>query len=161
MKQIFILLLTIGFGKIFAQTYHPFPENEAVWHEEAWGIGCPVIPCEYDQYMYSGDTVINGYLYHKLYLSYKFLGQVTQSGYVGFIRQDSLAKKVYYITLGGPYENLLYDFNLQVGDFYPETYNHNSQDTFIISKVDSILLNGSYRKKYTLLPLLFQGILWQ
>ena len=76
---------------------------------------------------------------------------------MGFIRQDSLAKKVYYITLGVPYENLLYDFNLQVGDFYTETYNHNSQDTFIISKVDSILLNGSYRKKYTLLPPVVSG----
>ena len=150
----FFILFALGFyaQNLSAQlSYTPFPEGEAVWHVAYWEDECPIpFPCRFDQYAYKGDTMVNNLTYHRLYYTYQVFGEVTQGGYKGLIRQDTSQRKVYYFPSNSPFEHLLYDFNLQVGDTLPQTYNHN--DNFKVSEIDTLILNGSYRKAYKLFP---------
>lgn len=147
--------------EILAQDYHPFPEEQAVWHIATWDDGCPIpFPCQFNEYYFNGDTVLDTYLYHKLYYRFEFQGNVSTYSLEGMIRQDSLQKKVYYFPLTGIHEYLLYDFNLTEGEWYPLTYNHGlaeGGDSFLVYKIDSILLNDGYRKRYRLLPPVYSG----
>ena len=162
MKKVFLTwFLLYIVTSVSAQAYHPFPEDQAVWHIATWDDGCPIpFPCVFDEYYYNGDTVVNTYLYHKLYHRYEYLGNVsTYSYFEAMIRQDSLQKEVYYFPFNAIQEYLLYDFNLAEGDWYPFTFNHgqNGGDSFLVYKIDSILLNDGYRKRYRLLPPVYSG----
>ncbi|MDA9782781.1 hypothetical protein N9B55_00060 [Vicingaceae bacterium] len=77
-----------------------------------------------------GDTVVDGLLYHKLWyyeldasqnapLGMTFgliLGATVSKGYHGAFRNDSINKKVFYLRRSLNQEQLLYDFNLSLGD---------------------------------------------
>lgn len=152
----FFILFTISFTfPLSAQLpYTPFPEEAAVWHVAFWESDCPIpFPCQFNQYSYNGDTVITGLLYHNLSFTYKALGQIFETGIIGYIRQDSSEKKVFYLPSGESNEYLLYDFNLNVGDIYPKTFNTiGISDTLFVFQIDSLLLNGDYRRFYKLIP---------
>lgn len=148
----FILLSS----EIFAQSsYVPFPEGEAVWHvgqkDPSW-----IIP-DHEQYMYAGDTTINGFSYHKLSFKYEWVSLpsgdlvFTDYGTVGYIRQDSFLRKVYYVPKTEMQEYLLYDFSLQVGDTCPLTYGHNYLPPLIVIDKDSLMLGNVSRTRFTLL----------
>lgn len=83
--------------------YHPFPDSNAVWnfHIQAYcfqnGDGD-----ENYSIILLGDTIINSQSYHKLttpFVESYSTGScgATQTGYKGAIRQDSAAKKVFYV----------------------------------------------------------------
>lgn len=157
----FFILFALGFyaQNLSAQlSYTPFPEGEAVWHVAYWEDECPIpFPCRFDQYAYKGDTMVNNLTYHRLYYTYQVFGEVTQGGYKGLIRQDTAQKKVYYFPSNEPGEYLLYDFNLQIGDTLPVTYNHGALDEMVVENIDTLLMNGAYRKSYRLLPPNYNG----
>lgn len=146
-----IFLVILLQSKLFAQSYVPFPEGEAVWHVAEKDQYAVV--AAHRQFMYTGDTTFNGFLYHRLSYKYESVHLpdgnlvVTDYGAIGFVRQDSLARKVYYFPKDEPDEYLLYDFGLQVGDFYPKTYTHYS-DNLALTKIDSILIDNSFRRVF-------------
>lgn len=108
------------------------------------------------------ETVIDG-------VSYFSLMQTTDSAASkrkdsGYIREDTFAKKVYYLEVGKP-ERVLYDFSLNEGDsitydypwYYPEK--DDVVKTVIIAEdVNSVLIGGELRKQITVrVKLIFNG----
>jgi hypothetical protein len=153
MKNKLFLLLLVCLMQTQAQTnvYHPININGATWlRDEAGSSYC----CQYYYGYQSGDTIINALTYKKLHEVYGTIYPSCGSsqpcftpsgpyGYIGALRQDSAAKKVYFISGTAP-EYLLYDFNLQLGTVVQST----NTSTVTVKKIDSMSIDGSYRKRY-------------
>jgi hypothetical protein len=134
-KTLIISILVLSAVNTNGQTsvYHPFPDSNAVWNFDYSYYD----DMEFVNYQRSitigGDTIINN-------LAYKIL----VGGGGGAFRQDTAARKVYYVPPGEPggeFEHLLYDFNMEVGDIV-ESYIIN----YTVFNVDSILVGNTYRK---------------
>jgi hypothetical protein len=163
MKKITIILLSTLLLNSFsgnAQQYFPFPTSNAFW-KVGWGVsGCvpPLDITEYD-YQITGDTLIGLYTYHKLkksgifYCGDPLYPSTGNENFVGAYRNDTLAKRVYYIPKDSTSESLLYDFNLLTGDTikgYMEELATNIYPTFyaVIDSIDSVSINSVYRKRW-------------
>lgn len=140
--------------KGFAQSsvYHPFPDSNATWNVE-WNNGWSACIEDFS-YSLDGDTMISNVIYHKINTPYiQNLGicnTIHQIGYKGCIRQDTSARKVYYIAPDSTTEDLLYDFNLQVGDSVQGFLRFNCFTiTLAVIEIDSILIGTNYRKRWT------------
>ena len=161
-KRLLSTLLFLGFfgiGNSNAQVNTYF-EHQPVWKLSSQ---CAVIyPCvDYENYNYyiNGDTVFNALIYKKFYRK----GEGTHNWMAGppagcsgsysyiyttpsfFLRSDN--KQVYMRLLSDTAEYLLYDFNLNVGDSLPITYN-NYESGIIVTGIDSIYTPYGYRKKF-------------
>jgi hypothetical protein len=144
---VFSVLKSVTFAQL---SYVPFPEDEAVWtvyHDE------PNEPISDNaQYMFMGDTLINGLIYNKLSSKDEYLGNVYDYGIIGFVRQDVIQKKVYFLPANDyEGETLLYDFDLNIGDSVPLTY-HSCECGYRVIEEDSILLNTGFRRMLILFP---------
>ncbi|MCD6113479.1 MAG: T9SS type A sorting domain-containing protein, partial [Bacteroidales bacterium] len=85
--------------------------------------------------------------FNGVYYNYFYYNNV----YSGAIRESE--GKWFYYTNSESYPNtdtLLYDFNLEIGDTLPETYT-TPHDCFVVTDIDSILVNGSYKKQFYLM----------
>lgn len=154
MKSTITLFFTISCLVSFSQAYFPFQKDWATWTIYEYYKG-DTKGNSY-QYTLSGDTLINDTTFSKIYrtdLDSNFT--VSKSQFIGFLYEDSL-KKVFYKgfipNLGTSFNTfLLYDFSLKKNDTI--SYNlklSNSASinhTLVVSEVDSILVNGKYRKK--------------
>jgi len=90
---------------------------------------------------YSGDTAIYGRTYKK-YLHYAI-----GSGYV-FLREDTIAQKVYIRGVDDTGDNVLYDYTLNVGDtFYVDTSSP-ARTTYYVASMDSVLINTLWYKTW-------------
>lgn len=164
-KLILIFLLSFIWYFTYSQTqvYHPFPESEAFWSETSDGYQCNC--CAQYQYLISGDTVISGTLYHKITHSGKsyssgITGNCLFSGwstpfvdYKGAFRNDSAARKVWFVPAGESTEQVLYDFDLELNDTLTATYINNPgllSDDYgnIVQSVDSVLVGDEYHKRF-------------
>ena len=98
MKKIFITLVLLVFAVfcVKAQTniYHPFPDSNAIWHEHFEWANQKDSACYYS-YSLCGDTLINSFLYSKLYY-FNDTALNSNAVYYGCLREDSL-KRVFYI----------------------------------------------------------------
>jgi hypothetical protein len=161
MKKILLILSLYVFicNSLSAQTYTPFPENIAVWDiYEQPGPDGPFFPELYHRYTMTGDTVINGISYNKVYYStyskqYNVPIKVVKQGYCFAIRQDIPNKKVYrtLVVNNTTIDTLLYDFDLNVGDTVPETYTTShviAPQT--VEAIDSIIFHGRQYKRLKL-----------
>ena len=147
MKTILLLFFLITQIVASAQMpYVPFPEENAVWH-----VGFVMTPYPgyvHYQYFYDGDTTIGGKDYHKVrekYEEFTSSGNSGDNGIIGYLRQDTGERKVYYFPANGIQEDLLYDFSIGVGEDYPSANNCGGVDAEDIH-IDSILINGQYRR---------------
>lgn len=156
MKKLIFAFLFFNSFSSFSQSniYHPFPDSNAVWNEEFDYFDYHPTPMSIDYYSLtiSGDTTINGTLYHKLIIPYVnhynvppyFSSQNVTQGYNGAIRQDINVKKVFFVAAHDSVETLLYNFNLNIGDTIPD-----SLGCFItVNSIDSILIGSDYRKRW-------------
>lgn len=157
-KMFLYLLANIIAFSTTAQTsiYHPLPDSNANWNFSYYDV------MSGSSALYSltitGDTAIAGQTYHKLYQPFVI---ASPPGFTGFtpgykcaIRQDTLIKKVFIIPPLDTIEQLLYDFNLQVGDSiqgYLEFYNFHNQ----VQAIDSVLVGNNYRKRWIIGPCLY------
>lgn len=153
MKQLLVSILLIVSIGTKAQTwvYHPFPQVNSYWnmYQSAYcwaGVPGPVGQ-SYSIFV-ANDTLIGAETYHKLYIPYlKFDStdctspSVTLNIYKGCIREDTIAKKVYYVEPTLSIEKLLYDFNLQVGDTIFGKLETTPKDTVI--SIDSVQTSGA------------------
>ncbi|PJB15345.1 MAG: hypothetical protein CO118_03895 [Flavobacteriales bacterium CG_4_9_14_3_um_filter_32_8] len=158
--QLFFLLLFINPFSGKAQTYYPFPTSNAFWKFQ-WGVSGCTPPFDFTEYDYQimGDTLIGLNTYHKLKRAGIFycgdpLGIGMDVNFVGAYRNDSLAKKIYYIPKDSINENLLYDFNLITGDtikgYMEQLAKNKFGSTFyaVIDSIDSVLVDSNYRKRW-------------
>jgi hypothetical protein len=156
MKKLLLLIATVLTLSTTAQTsiYHPFPDSNATWNIY-YSSGC-MSGTDVENYSItiSGDTLINTQIYHKLtspYIQYSLAGSCTithNAGYKGAIRQETLNKKVFYIPPTVTTEQLLYDFNLQVGDSVKGFLENWAWQKDTVESVDSILIGSNYRKRW-------------
>jgi hypothetical protein len=160
-KKIFYILLSCILSNLCtAQNYVPFDFNNGLWEEEYYNM-----QHERSNYNYftDGDTIINNLNYKKLYkegsgtITYGYSGfpPITWTPFFelsGFIREDS-NKKIYYKSgFNGSTEELLYDFNIALGDTIPIPSIHSMFDSAVVVVVDSILVCATMRKRYKLAP---------
>ncbi len=142
-------------------------DNNPVWLiNSVCGVPAPCIENENYNYYVTGDTVVNSFTYKKIFrkgegsISWLSPPPVAPGCIAGnysyttttvqyFVR--SSGKQMYLIPLPDTAEVLLYDFDLQVGDTLPLTYN-NSQNDISVASIDSIYTPYGYRKKFLLSP---------
>jgi hypothetical protein len=168
MKKLLLLLsfIFIGLTVAYGQTgvYHPFPDS-AVWRVDEIAdcpFQYPYLVKYYYHYSVSGDTLINSYQYKKIERSFVLVNVIfwwLQSDppvsraacYAGALREDSLADKVYFVFPNTTNDSLLYDYNLTVGDTVKGCLSpFPGFHTGVIASVDSVLIDGQYRKRWNL-----------
>ena len=165
----FITLISISYGQ--TNVYHKFPSTVASWSGSFGGYQSP--SCyKFEYSLNNGDYFQGDTIYHLLwfvktifpiYTSWPDYGMCnfTASGstnmeYIGSIREDTILRRVYFLPMDSIHEKLLYDFTLNIGDTlrsYLTTFCHKP----IVTDIDSILINGDYRKRWTVN---YGGCLW-
>ncbi len=156
-----ILLFVLFYFTAKAQTnvYHPFQEANASWNFNKTyycyipPAGTSITLTTSYSITISGDTIINGLTYHKLIIpkldqSCYNTHSVYYNQYQGAIRQDIAQKKV-FLWRGFSQEELLYDFNLKVGDTLRgvlEASPTNCKNKVL--KIDSVIVGTGYRKMW-------------
>lgn len=141
--------------------YYPFPEGNAVWNIN-YSLNCFWAGIANENYSIeiANDTLINFITYHTLktfYIESFSTGTCGTTGgpvyiYRGAIRQDTSLKKVFIVPPDSSNEELLYDFNMIVGDTvrgYLEPYPNIATSDVVIS-IDSILIGSQYRKQWNI-----------
>jgi hypothetical protein len=150
-KFIFSLILfaiaTQGFSQ--ANVYHPVPLQNAEWRTDFFDINCYPAPfnlCSSASYYPDGDTVIDFTSYTKIYLDASIYtdGSTYHHEYIEAIRQDTFAKKIYVRSIINPYEQLLYDFNIGIGDTVSTVSIYN----LVVSSIDSVLIGNDFHKRF-------------
>lgn len=134
MKQSLTILLfitSLSFSSnLFSQTDYPFPSQDAHWFTDyniinGFGFG---------HFDLCGDTIIDN-------VKYSILNSYTL--YLGAIRVEE--EKVYW--LGQDNElTLMYDFGLEVGDFFQMKGMMGNPLSVVVSEISNQLINGEVRK---------------
>lgn len=142
-----LLTMTTGYGQF--NVYHPFPTTNAFWGDDGWNIFDGGI-CLNTRFGLNGDTLIGENVYTKVYSLYDSTLTNPYSSYYAAIREDN--KRIYAIVENSG-EEVLYDFNLSVGDTLFHHYSltmHSPREFYkVVTSIDSIqLLNGEYRKYF-------------
>lgn len=123
MKKLYTLILSSVLASgAFAQTYYPMLDSINVWSYASHLIGVrhaemtQAAPCSYPLFAYGSfkqyteaDTLIGSY-YYKPVMNTLFTCTM------GYMREDTAARKVYFIDQVSPTEKLIYDYSMQVGD---------------------------------------------
>jgi hypothetical protein len=161
----FTFSLSASFCKAQFNTYHQFPDSNAVWGEDSMNCSCGDGCEEYGyNFIVNGDTIVNGLTYHKVYQNagYWFNSCGGGPGYsvysysnsfFGAYREDTM-KHIYACCTSylHSHDSLLYDFNLNVGDtlkqFTVREYSNSPPVT--VFSIDSLLIGSNYRKQYNL-----------
>jgi len=161
----FLVLSTISFFLIPVSQgqdlpYQVFPVSNAFWTEFSGGYQCNCC-AEYSNIL-AGDTLVNGQIYHKIHThGAHYLtspgGDCTHIfSYLidfpnGAFREDTLARKLYYLPQGAHSDTLLYDFDLQLGDTLPETYTNSAFSGFkVVSAIDSIAIGNEFHRRFAI-----------
>lgn len=169
MRFLTILFLGISFLG-HAQSYQPFPTGNASWieyryHHYGFGGGNHHIQKTNLRHDLRGDTTINNLTYKKVYYSARdsvsagdppWSNTVTNlyDIYAGAIREDS-EKRVFVLPPDELNEQLLYDFNLSIGDTIPSNFiddNLYPNTHFTVGATDSMQIGDNYHKTYEIIP---------
>lgn len=139
-------------------------EHNPVWQvNSVCAVPYPCVQNETFNYFIAGDTVLNGLTYKIIFKSgsgyfsyfdnppippfcsggYEYQNQP----YEWFIR--SSGKQMFICACEGCEEELLYDFNLEVGSTLPLSYNNYSEEITVLA-IDSIETAFGYRKRFAL-----------
>ena len=172
-NQILVAFL-VFYSSVYSQVPN-FLDNNPKWRIDfSFTAFYPCVHFHNYAYYLNGDTIVGDLAYKKVYKHGTFNmqnvnfppsppGTCDESYFfnelAGFIRQDSL--KFYTLTWDN-IDTLLYDFDLQIGEITPQTYLFESSG-WLVTGVDSILVNGNYYKRFELLSdygntFLIQGI---
>lgn len=159
MKKLLLLLAFAPLFKAPAQTsvYHQFPDSNAVWNYkmQAFCMFGGFIDIDYS-FTITGDTLINSQLYHKLhrpFIQIYSIGNCTillPTGYRGGMREDTVARKLYYIAPSQNTEQLYFDYNWQVGDTVTGALVPINPPADTVIAIDSVQVGSSYRKRWYL-----------
>ena len=161
-KNLLKLTIIILFNNKFyySQTVDSYYDSTCIW---LLNSSCSAqFPCLLNsdyKYFFSKDTLINNNTYFKLYKkSYNHFVWMSatptpiscndnyiETTLIGFIRQHN---KLVYLRVNNQ-DEILYNFDLNVGDTLENTYNNFQNDISVIS-IDSILINGQYVKRFNL-----------
>ena len=160
---ILILVLNYLGTQVKAQTTY-FADSTVWTLQSTCAVPFPCVATEVYNYYINGDSLLNGAVYKKI--SKKGAGSFNwfspfpaPSNCLGnyifnnpgqieaFVRQSG--KQIRMWDMGNGTDVLLYDFDLQIGDTLPLTANNFNPD-ITVSAIDSFIVNGQYRKRFTL-----------
>lgn len=133
-----------------SQVYIPFPDSNARW-KVVWHEPYPQIYSDHYDYALEDDTVINSIEYielRKIGIGIKCSLDTLYNVYAGAIRNDTMAKKVYYIHPLYQNDTLLYDFNLNIGDTVPETIQNWMFPYLSVKEIDTVIINNKTRRRF-------------
>lgn len=148
-----ILVLIISFeGNTQTNVYHPYPQGwGATWHSEhVFYDGMGGANYSYSSTEWGGDTIINSLTYTKVYDG---IGSGHQ--YSGGVRQNIALEEAYFIDDQNIEHDISFDQNAMIGDTIKTGMLANlvPDSTFIVNSIDSIFINGDYRKYFVIVPL--------
>lgn len=177
MKKIYILSI-LFFQVLYCMAqkndYIPFPSDFIVYSYKKL-FNSERLDYSTVRYEIHGDTILNGIPYFKYYVDEDKpdpttgypLGLTDFKKFGGGIRNDTLAKKVYFYSSELKTEELLYDFDLQVGDtlFKNDGYHFYRSllpspsimpvkiDTVWVSSIDSVFMlhDGRNHRRFNLM----------
>lgn len=98
---------------------------------------------------FDGDTIISTLKYRHVFSSIDV--EFNNKTLNGYVREDSLVG-LYFRNLDGK-ESLLYKYNLNLGDsvvIKNESITWLDSIRYLVTGIDSILIDGKYKKKYTM-----------
>ena len=144
-----IALMMMGGMTMKAQDYHPIVEEGKQWNvlfSYPWNPPEPQHKYT-DIYKIEGDTLLDGVSYKVMYTTRN--EDLTGWSVCGVIRETE-DKQVLYRRDGSSYDEILYDFSMEVGDtiimsgsgFYP--------DWMFVIETNEILVNGEPRQQIVL-----------
>jgi len=163
LRSLLIVLFLIFYTSIITSAQeNTYFENNPVWQVSS--ICSAPYPCVLNEtynYYIGGDTVLNGLTYKMILKTgigfYSYFGNPPVPPFcVGsyeyqnqspefFLR--SLGKQMYVLACAGCEEELLYDFDLEVGETLPLSHNNWSEDITVLA-IDSIYTPFGYRKRF-------------
>jgi hypothetical protein len=150
-----LLFISLSFSiNTMAQQYQPIPDSNAVWDIVFFrDPAFPDLPPYHSHFKYSikGDTILDNFLYSKIFrtlINVQCSNDTSVSLY-GFVRNDVINKKVYYHSIDNNAEELLYDFDLQIGDTLQGSVFLN--DYWTVGVIDSIPVHDVFHKRYEIL----------
>lgn len=144
-----IVLTTLLLSSFFisnAQNYEyvPFVKEGLIWsYCDVVKAGGEDYKLYYYQFNFSGDTIINGIAYKKL-----FQRDCSSNGLINIASMREDNKKVYAVYAGKQEEKLIYNFGLVVGDSIQSPYDENL--FYQVKKVDTIEVASGKRKRIEL-----------
>ena len=134
MRKIITVLVIAFCANANGQVYHKFLKKTDWYESQNPGFGQPI---NYYFYHQSTDTVMGGIVYAKILVGY------SNTSY--FVREDTLAQKVYIKRSVAALETLLYDFDMLVGD----TFDFGNAK-LVVRNIDSVNTLQGYRKRLLL-----------
>jgi len=162
------LFLAAAFSCIASVSHaqNEYLQNNPVWKMTSHcAYGYPCITHTTYNYYVDGDTVINSVLYKQVFskgsVTYSWManppvspGCNVNGGYTYvdastnyFVRS---AGKQMYISFAGNPEQLLYDFDLDIGDTLPLSYTNAPNNIIVVTNIDSFFTPHGYRKRFHL-----------
>lgn len=172
MKYLFTLLLFFSVNISNAQTGN-YIDSTSTWYEFFGATDGINIYKDNNRYFIDGDTTISGTVYHKLYwdkldsIFDAFTGSFLlvnfyQHVYQGGLREDSL-KRFYLYYPGQSSENVLFDFNLNVGSSLPNMISNYGcvNPPYVIQSIDTLYLGSSVVRHFNLPPSMFSKSLYE
>jgi hypothetical protein len=174
MKKIllFLLLFVLMYGQIKAQKYIPLLDTGKIWIDQFYfdvdseGTYNPSGPMKYwltnSQFKIIGDTLLKNidsniiYTYKKIYIQ-ENQNSIWKLG--GFLREDTILRKVYAFDKINSVDGLIYDFALKSNEVTNlcNTFNYTwgSFSPYQVLSTDSIVINGKKR-----LRIIFYNDVW-
>ena len=142
------ILFLLSVSLVKAQKYYPFIEDAKTWSElHSFMIYVPPYPLTLttESFKLEGDTVWNGETYKNLFTCDS--DPTVSSWTIGsdYLYREE-AGKVLRVNFWSEEEELVYDFNLNVGDsVYVDSVYANAYAHVIL--VDSLIVDGTYHKQ--------------
>lgn len=151
MKKILLFLsMYFTFQNAIKAQYHPMLEDTTYWC-----LGFNFIPVHapesrwfsYERVVSLGDTTIAGTSYKKI----KTFIWFPPFSYFGAWREDTTTKRVYYVHAGDTTEQLMYDFNLNLGDtmhldLHNNSYGNLLDGDYIVDSIAYVTIRTGLRK---------------
>lgn len=155
----FALLFVVILNSNAQAPYHKMiAANTTDWYifqaqipvKPAAGSAVNIINLEQGKYTAATNTVVLGNTYKKMTHVYYSPGMF-HNMLVGFIREDSIARKVYFLENNSTTELTLYDFSLTQGAVtnlnFPNVTGDFPAGSYTVTTVDSTMTRVGYRKR--------------
>lgn len=143
-------------------TYHKMVDlNVTDWYvfqdmiavKPAGGSGVNAINLDQGKYTAMTDTFVSGNIYKKMIHVYSSPG-FSQNILVGFIREDTVARKVLFLEQNTTTEVTLYDFSIIQGAVinlnFPNNFGQFPAGNYTVTTLDSVMTRVGYRKQLKL-----------
>ena len=144
-----IALMMMGGMTMKAQDYHPIVEDGKQWNvlfSYPWNPPEPQHK-HTDIYKIEGDTLVDGVSYKVMYTTRN--EDLTGWSVCGVIRETE-DKQVLYRRDGASYDEILYDFSMEVGDTIIMNGNGFYPDMMFVVETNEILVGGEPRQQIVL-----------